>query len=353
MEHAEGMVPTHDMTGMGGMGGMDGMPELTWPRFFTTWHVAPGWLAVAVVLLAAYLVGRRRAGPASTVRAWRVGSFVAGLALMWVCVASAIGAYAMSVFWMHMVLHLLLIMVVPALLVLGHPLTVLVEALRGDARARAERILRSWPVSALTHQVTGLVLYSVVIVYTHLSGFMDRMAVHGWLMTGEQVLYVVTGYLFLLPLIGEEPIRARPAYLLRLVILVAAMIPDTIVGIVLLQTDTVPFPVMMGMHPAWAPDPLADVQTAGGLMWAGGDGLMMTIAVGLLVSVITSPTRRLRLIGDWLEGARRSALIANVTASGAVAPTDDAEHPLDNDGADALDAYNRMLARMNRDEPGD
>jgi putative copper resistance protein D len=134
-------------------------------------------------------------------------------------------------------------------------------------------------------------------------------------------------------------------------VLIAAMIPDTIVGIVLLQTDTVPFPVMMGMHPAWAPDPLSDVQTAGGLMWAGGDGLMMTIAVGLMVSVITSPARRARLLGDWLEGARRSALLAHVRAGGAEAPVDDAEHPLDADGAAALAAYNQMLARMNGDDP--
>jgi putative copper resistance protein D len=342
------------MTGMSGMAGMAGMadlPELTWSRFFTTWHVEPGWLVVAVLLLAGYLVGRRRAGGASTVPAWRVACFVAGVTLMWVCVASAIGGYAMAVFWMHMVLHLLLIMVVPALIVLGHPLTVLVEAVRGPARARVQRVLRSWPVTALTHHVTGVLIYSVVIVYTHLSGFMDRMAEHAWLMTGEQVLYVVAGYLFLLPLIGEEPIAARPPYLLRLVLLVAAMIPDTIVGIVLLQTDTVPFPVMMGMHPAWAPDPLSDVQTAGGLMWAGGDGLMMTIAVGLMLSVITSPTRRVRLLGDWLEGARRSALLTHVRASGAEAPDEDPDHPLDPDGSAALAAYNRMLARMNGDDP--
>jgi len=306
---------------------MSDLAELTWPRFFSTWQLQPGWLAAAMVLLGCYLA----AAPASSVRVWRMVAFAAGVVLMWVCVASAIGTYAMSLFWMHMVLHLMLIMVVPALLVLGHPLTVLAEA-----RPRARRVLRSWPVTVLTHQLTGLALYTVVIIGTHLTGFMDQMAQHGWLMTAEQVLYVVTGYLFLLPILGEEPIRPSPPYLLRLGLLMAAMVPDTIVGIVLLQTDRVPFPVMMSMHPSWAPEPLADVHAAGGLMWAVGDGLMMAIGVGLMISVITSPGRRARLLGGWLEDVRRSTL-----AEHADVPAID-----DPDGEEARAAYNRMLARL-------
>jgi putative copper resistance protein D len=330
---------------MPGMSGMGALPELTWARFFSTWHVHPGWLAATAILLVAYAVGWHAAGPASTVRAWRVASFVAGTTLMWACVSSAIGAYAMSVFWMHMVLHLLLIMVVPVLLVLGHPLTVLVEAFPPGEQDRIRRALHAWPVALLTHYATGLVLYTVVIVGTHLTDFMDQMARHAWLMTGEQVLYVVTGWLFLLPLLGEEPIRTQPPYLLRLVVLIAAMIPDTLVGIVLLQMDTDPFPVMMGMHPAWAPSPVSDVHAGGGLMWAAGDGLMMTIAVGLMIGVITTPAKRARMTGDWLESARRATLVAHVASSGAEAP----DAAIDPDSDEALDAYNRMLARLDDD----
>ena len=68
-------------------------------------------------------------------------------------------------------------------------------------------MLRSWPVTMLTRPAAGLLLYAATIIATHLTGFMDQMAQHAWLMTGEQVLYVVAGYLFLLPLLGEEPIR--------------------------------------------------------------------------------------------------------------------------------------------------
>ncbi len=339
------------MDGMAGMGdGAGALAPLDWGTFFSTWELKPVWLAVAAVLLGGYLAGRVSAGPRSTVRPWRVVSFGLGTALLWVCVASAIGTYAMSLFWMHMVLHLLLIMVVPVLLVLGHPLTVLLEAFPPERQPRVRAALRSWPVSVLTHQTTGLLLYAVVIIGTHLTGFMDQMAQHAWLMTGEQVLYVVTGYLFLLPLLGEEPIRANPSYLLRLMILVAAMIPDTVVGIVLLQTDHVPFPVMMSMHPDWAPPALHDTQVGGALMWAAGDGLMMAIGIGLWVSVLSSPSRRERVVGTWLEGVRRATLVEHVEQSGAQPLSREDADLIDADSDEALDAYNRMLARLREHE---
>ena len=144
----------------------------------------------------------------------------------------------------------------------------LVESLEPPRRERALRVLRSRPVGVLTHPLTGLAVYAATIVGTHLTGFMDQMAHHPSLMVGEQVLYLAAGFLFLLPLVGEEPLRADLSYGSRMILLVAGMIPDTIVGIVLLQTDANPFPMFASMRPSWAPDALHDVQTAGGLMWA-------------------------------------------------------------------------------------
>lgn len=169
--------------------------------------------------------------------------------LLVITISSAINTYAMSLFWMHMVEHLTLIMVVPALLVLGHPLSVLREAGPAELRPRADAIFSSWPVAVVTHPISGPMVYGATIFITHLTSFMDHMEVHPWLMTDEQVLYVVAGYVLLLPLIGEEPIRWRLPYLLRVVLLMVAMLPDTIVGIVLMQTDHDLFPAMERGHP--------------------------------------------------------------------------------------------------------
>jgi putative copper resistance protein D len=330
-------MPEHDM-----------MAPLAWGSFLGSWQLCPGWLTIALVLAVGYLALRIRARGESTVRGWRVVSFVLGCALLWICVASGIGGYAMAVFWMHMVLHLLLIMVVPALLVLGHPITVVLESLPTARRSRARTVVSSRTLGFLTHPAGGLLIYTLVIVGTHLTGFMDQMVMHPWLMTAEQVLYVATGYLFFLPLLGDEPIRSDTGYLLRLMLFLLAMLPDTVVGIVLLQATDDPFPMMMQHHPSWAPAALTDIHTAGGLMWAGGDGLMMFAAVGLMLSVVTSPAKRDRMTGRWLDSVRRGVIATEVGA--------DPARSLDPDSDEAYDAYNRMLQRLAADRdtpPGD
>ena len=326
--------------------GMSDLPQLGWSEFFGTWSLSPGWLVAVVLIGALYLAGRGLAGPATSVPRWRVASFLTGLGLLWVVVASAIGGYAMSLAWMHMVLHLTLIMVVPTLLVLGHPLTVLVESFREQGQARTRRVLRSLPFAALFSPAFGLLVYTVVIVGTHLTSFMDHMARHESLMVGEQVVYVAAGWLFLLPLVGDEPIRSDLPYLGRIALLVVGMVPDTIVGIVMLQAGHDLYPVYSSMRPAWALDPVSDIQTAGGLMWAGGDGGMMFIAVGLVIAVVTSPAKRGRMTGTFLEGVRRQTLVEHVSHAGAEGPATVEGSELDPDGDEALAAYNRMLARL-------
>jgi putative copper resistance protein D len=147
------------------------LPPLNWHTFLTDWHLSLGWDIAILVGLGAYLAGvaiARRCGE-SAVHPLRVASFVSGLAVLAVTMNSAIEGYSMMLFWDHMVEHLLLIMVVPALLVVGHPLTVLQRATSGRSHRAVDGVLRSGPVSVLTHPLVGLAVYSAIIVGTHLT----------------------------------------------------------------------------------------------------------------------------------------------------------------------------------------
>lgn len=319
------------------------LPPLGWHSLLTQWELRPGWDLAILAVLAAYVAGLRaaRRTGARAVHPVRVASFVGGLVLLAVTLSSSVGIDASTVFWIHMIEHLILIMVVPALLVLGHPLTVLVASQQCRRRDRVQALLVSRPVAFVTHPLFGFTFYAGVIVATHLTSFMDQMMVHMRLVAGEQVLYLVAGYLFLLPLLGEEPIRWHPPLTFRILMMVIGMIPDTIVGIVLLQTTDDLFPLMLGggHRPGWAPDPVHDLNIGGGLMWSLGDGLMMTFAVGLVVALIARPERP-NLLGEWLEGVRRETFRAHVGDDGGGSYVD-----LDSDD-EALAAYNRMLGRF-------
>ncbi len=345
---------THAMGHAHAMGTMtSSLPPFGWSSFADHWHVRLPWLLFCVVALTAYLwavsVARRHGVP--TVSVARAGCFVAGIVVLLVTVSSAIDTYAMAIFWDHMIEHLLLIMVVPALLVLGGPIAAARAAASVRGReGRVDAVVLSWPVSLLTHPLVGFGLYAGVIIATHLTGFMDDMAQHAWLMHAEQWLYLVTGYVYLLPLIGNEPIRWQLPYLGRLGLLLLGMTPDAVVGIVLMQTTYDMFPLMEAGHPAWAPSPVHDLDIGGALMWVGGDGLMMLFGVGVTIAMITH-TRSELVIGRGLEGVRRRTLAEHV-ARGGGATSLSVDVDVDDDD-DVLDAYNAMLARMSGRTPKD
>lgn len=327
---------------------MSSTPPFTWHVLLTSWQQNVVWDLVIVLALAAYgygllLARRRRTGGI----AWyRVVSFVLGVVTLLVSVNSAIETYSHVLFWVHMIQHLLMIMVVPAFIIVGSPLTLLVQVTRGETQRRVRAILVSGPVTFLTNPIVGFLLYGVIIVETHLSSFMQQMMVHPWLHQAEHVLYLGGGYIFLLPLLGDEPIRWQPPYLVRLIALFIAMAPETIVGIVLLQADHELFPAYAAIHRTWGPTPLHDLNRGGGIMWAFGDGLMMTFIIGVMLAYITHAASN-ATAGGWLEGVRRSTLAHNLDVTGQ--HTDLGSADLDEDDA-ALAAYNRMLGRLNEGE---
>jgi putative copper resistance protein D len=124
------------------------------------------------------------------------------------------------------------------------------------------------------------------------------------------------------------------------------MTPDTVVGIVLLQSDQNLFPLMHAAHPDWAPSAVRDQQIGGALMWAAGDGIRMFLAVAVVVALIANP-RRGAVIGTWLEGVRRRELAAHVAQGDPREAGFDDDADVDDDDA-VLEAYNRMLQRLNR-----
>jgi cytochrome c oxidase assembly factor CtaG len=321
------------------------LPKLSLAAVLTHWqfHVVPS--VVTLVSLTGYLVGLGRA--AGLRNRWplrRTVCWAAGWLLFAVTTESGIDTYGQVLFWIHMVEHLLLIMVVPLLLVVGSPLRLFVAA--GSDPARLHSRLSSAPIAVLTHPVTGLLLYTATIVGTHLTGFMDQMMAHPWLAVAEQLAYVLVGTIFFLPLIGDEPLRWRLDAPTRAFVLVLSMPVDTFTGVVLSQASRYPWPAMAAMHPSWAPSLLADLHGGGAVMWIGGDAIMVVVAGSLLATWSRSGHLEVGA-GRWLESIRANRIIdptrADTDAEARIAVASDAD-------SDAqFDAYNRYLERLNHD----
>ncbi len=314
---------------------------------FSDWSFEP---AVVLPLLAAAalygwgLLRVRRRHPA---RPWPVGraaSFAGGLAVIAIAVLSIVGRYDTTFFWFHMIQHLLLITVAPALLIHGRPLTLAMHATRNPAHTVIKRALRSGPVTVLTCPLFAVPAYAMVVVGTHLTSFNNQVVTRPVVAAAEQIGYLVVGYLYLLSGFGDEPIRWRLSRPAKMVVILLSMPVDTFTGIALLAMRASPWPAYAEQHHTWGPDPVTDVHWAGAMMWIGGDTLMIGLILTAMIPWIYGRSR----VGarmTWIEQARRTSLDRYTTSAAQTTDQPAAHGNIDEDEV-RLDAYNAWLAEM-------
>ncbi len=308
------------------------------------WQFAPLVSVPLIVLAAGYLLCAARVHRRHPARPWpagRVLAFCAGLAVIEVATQSSIGAYDDVLFSDHMVQHVLLIMVAPPLLVLGSPVTLLMHAARNPLHTWVKRAMRSPVIAALTWPPGATVLYCVVVSGTHTPPFMDLVLENGTVHDVEHGLYLVTGYLFFLPVAGSEPIRWRTSIAGRYLMMLAAMMADTFTGTVFTFQAREVFPPYARTGQTWGPALVTDLHLGGYVMLAGSDIAMTAVAIGLAVHF-------LRASGHAWDGAGRAGtyrgrtLPRQMTAAGVPRPGGRA---YGNDDAH-LAAYNAYLRAL-------
>jgi len=333
---------------------MGSLPPFSWTEAVTHWQFAPVVTVFTAVFAGLYVWGAVRVArrhPARPWPAWRMASFLGGLLVVLLATQSGIGVYDDTLFWVHMIQHLMLIMIAPPLLVAGQPVTLLMHASRNPLHTRVKRLVRSRPVVWLTWPAVGVVAYAATIVGTHLTSFMNWVMTYSAVHDGEHVLYLVVGYLYFLPLIGREPLKWKVSYPLRLFLLFIAMPVDAFTGVVLNSESSYPF---VPLEPrSWGPSPLNDVHMGGAVMWIGGAAIMFVV----IMATFFAWSRETRPSGGmgWLESARRANLAERITegtvpaaapASGEASPAKPVGTARSIDDDEHLAAYNAYLARL-------
>jgi cytochrome c oxidase assembly factor CtaG len=333
--------------------GSSSLPPFSFAEVVTRWQFAPVVTAAVVIFAALYVWGAvrvRRRHPARPWPVFRTLAFMCGLLVVVLATQSGIGTYDDTLFWDHMIQHLMLIMVAPPLLVAGQPVTLLLHSSRNPLHTWTKKFVRSRPIQWITWPGFGVAAYAATIVGTHLTSFMNLVEAHEWVHNSEHVLYLVVGYLYFLPLVGHEPIRWKVSYPVRLFLLFLAMPIDAFTGVVLGSESTDPFNPLEPRN--WGPSPLDDVHQGGAVMWIGGAAIMFV----MIMVVFFGWTRETRPSGGmgWLESARRASLADRVAATPPQAAASTSaprrEGSVDED-EEQLAAYNAYLARIN-EPPG-
>jgi cytochrome c oxidase assembly factor CtaG len=252
----------------------------------------------------------------------------------------SIAVYDQVLFTAHMTGHLALVMLAPALLMSGRPLTLALAAATQPRRERIERLVSGRVISTLTAPPVALASYTAVIVGSHLTGLMDTIMRNTWAGQLEHLVYVLVGCQFFALIVGDEPLRWRLASPARWLLLAIAMAVDTFTGVVLLQGTHA---VAMLTSPSLHVDALSDTRTGGAIMWFGGDGIMAAVMIVLVIGWLRQAETRVGEEPGWLEQARRATFAGN---TGTEADNSTTETFDDDDAARA--SYNEWLAQLDR-----
>jgi putative membrane protein len=230
-------------------------------------------ILVFVVLALTYVRGWRRL-PVSSLQAvekWRAVSFLLGLFLVWGALGSPLVAYDHHLLTVHMIQHLLLMTVAPALILMGEPALALWHGLPRVARIVLRPVRQMpfvqrfalmlsrpavcWTVSALT-----LVGWHVPAVLT--------IALHSEVWHSvEQTSFFGAGLLFWWPVIQPWPSVSTGPQWSTLVYLFLATLPCDVLSGFLVFSDRVAYPAYFAMPRHFGFSVLEDQQCAAALMW--------------------------------------------------------------------------------------
>ena len=222
--------------------------------------------------------------------------FYSGLLVVAVATNSPVDAYAETLFWVHMVQHVLLTMVAPPLLLLGRPWPRIARPLGLALRRPLARGLHA--CRAVAAPVPAFVLFNVVLLGWHLPALYDltlrRPLVHDL----EHMLFVVTALLFWTHLV---PTTRRPhlAAAHRVAFGAGGILFGWALAVALGFASHPLYPHYAGIvHRPGGISALADQQLAAGIMW-------VPASIPLTVAVFAAAYR-------WLEPARDRPVVRDL-----------------------------------------
>ncbi len=251
------------------------------------------------LILAAFLYVRgwihlRHSG-VSIIPAWRVGSFLLGLFLIWLALGSRLSAFDEQLLTVHMVQHLLLMTFAPLLILLGAPVMPLLHGLpRRFVQTSVAPAFRYPPLQRfgrmLSQPAFCWLAATAALVGWHVpSAFTLALQSEVWHVV-EHASFLAGGLLFWWPVIQPWPsVPHWPRWSMLLYLFVATF-PCDILSAYLTFCDRVVYPVYLNTPRPFGISALSDQECAGALMWTCVTIVYLLPAVVLTTQLLTART---------------------------------------------------------------
>ena len=280
-------------------------PPFSAAEIFTQIRLTSLLTLLLVIAGAVYLYGvhrlRRRGDhwPAGRTVAFLLG----GLGSLAAVTVTGLEAYDTSLLSVHMVQHMVLSMVGPIFLALGAPVTLALRTLPPANRWVLLAVLHSRVARVLTFPLVAFAIFVANPFVLYFTGLYRATLEYAWLHELIHVHFIVTGCLFFWPLLGLDPLPNRWPYPARALLMVLSVPFHTVLGLTIMQSRN-----LLGgdwypnLHLAWS-DPWNDQVVAGGILWAGGEIVSVTMLGILVLQWIKQSEREARRIDRALDRA--------------------------------------------------
>ncbi|MFE9652276.1 cytochrome c oxidase assembly protein [Micromonospora sp. NPDC006431] len=298
------------------VGGEGVPPPFTIARVFTETRL-DNWLAIGLVLAAGlYLYGvyrlRLRGDHWPVLRTvCFLGPGLGGIAAVTV---SGLGAYDTTLLSVHMVQHMVLSMVAPIFLALGAPVTLALRTLPLRPRKRLLAVVHSRIARIYTFPLVAFAIFVVNPFVLYFTNLYEYTLQHGWAHELVHAHFIATGCVFFWPLLGLDPLPGRWPHPARALLMVLSVPFHTVLGLTIMQSTT-----LLGgdwypsLHLTWS-DPANDQVVAGGVLWAGGEFVSVTMLAVLVVQWIKHSEREARRLDRELDRQEARERAAEATA---------------------------------------
>ncbi|MBB5742630.1 putative copper resistance protein D [Microbacterium ginsengiterrae] len=266
-------------------------PEFTLDKWFTGWDIDILWALAAALGVFFYAAGvwrLHRRGDRWPIH--RTVFWMLGLVLLFWVTCGPLNLYQDYLFSVHMLGHMMLSMAIPLLLVSGAPITLALRSIhKRDDGTRGGREWIMWAVHSpfsrvVTHPfvAAGIFVGSLWAFYfTDLVRWsMYEHLGHEWMI----IHFLISGYLFVMSLVGVDPVPYRLPYPGRLITLIAVMAIHAFFGMAIMMQEGLMVAEWFGsMGRTWGPTPLEDQYIGGGVAWSVGEIPTLILAVTVAI----------------------------------------------------------------------
>ncbi len=289
---------------------------LTAASAWTSWTFDP--VAVAVVLVAGIWYARGVLVVRSRGRSWPIHRMLSfGLGLLSIAAVTVwwVGAFAHTLFWVYTVQIMMLLVLAPAFVMFGRPVTLSRELAESGRRPVLARIADAPAMSFLSNPAFGALLLPVLTMLVFFTAIFPASLEHYAVYELLHLVLLLAGLALALPLADEGVQSSSMSLAAGILFGFFELLADAVPGIAIRLRSSLLAPAhYLSIHRTWGPSRLHDQQLGGAIVWFLAETIDLPVLALLVLRWIRTDEREAIAIDRHLDQQEQITAAADAEA---------------------------------------